>query len=548
VDDGSTVSAANAAALATIDQGTPGVQSVTGSSTIIIGTRQDGNPGVWAYSSGKMQGVIDEDSGTLSCVLPPSAENNGTFRGPWGWVYHVMGISKDGKIIIGYAENKKGFSQGKLQIDPGTTIGVYWRVSRHPVRPYLLASRAHIIGTLDLSKLKGSHGEFQRWANWIMKHILDQLKLFFLNYYTSYLIMVDKNGVNFDSNNNDYTVSGTDQDNNPAIATIDAKGNITITPVTQGSASVYVAGSYFNGSTNDVAALWKDNSTGLVSLYSNKEAIATSVFVSGNDVYVAGYYTNSKGNLAATYWKNGTQNDLYSDTTGAAQAQANSIYLAGTDVYAAGYIGPAGSKVAGYWKNGTWVPFTAPGSAQATGIVVSGSNVYVSGYYLSGVFDASCYWTNGSITTLYSAGDSEALGLSVSGSNVYVAGYYRSGSFNAAYWLNNSSNVTTLNSSAAFASGIVVSGGNVYTSGYYRNGSGNQAACYWTNTTKTDLYSDATGTATAQANGIFISGTDICVAGWVNTGTQSACYWKNGTQTNLYTSNTSSANAVFAAN
>jgi hypothetical protein len=46
----------------------------------------------------------------------------------------------------------------------------------------------------------------------------------------------------------------------------------------------------------------------------------------------------------------------------------------------------------------------------------------------------------------------------------------------------------------------------------------------------------------------YSSGTDVYVAGWVNTGNQSACYWKNGTRTDLYTSNDSSASAVFAAN
>ncbi len=230
VDDGSTVSASSAEALATVSQGSGASQSASSTDqAIIIGTRKDGNPGVWAYSGGKIQPVIDEDSGVLTCSLPQTSEHDGTFRGQFGWVYHVMGISEDGKMIIGYAENKKGFSHGKFQIDPGTTIGVYWRVSRHPVRPYYLASHAHIIGTFDLSKFPGGKGH-HRWANWAMQHILDHLKWFLLDYLTSYLVMVDKDGVHFDSTNNDYLVSGTDQDNDPAIATIDQKGNITITP------------------------------------------------------------------------------------------------------------------------------------------------------------------------------------------------------------------------------------------------------------------------------------------------------------------------------
>src|SRR5208337_1485805 len=66
----------------------------------------------------------------------------------------------------------------------------------------------------------------------------DQLKLFLLGYLNSYLIMVDKNGVNFDSTKNLYLVTGTDQDDEPAVATIDQMGNITIAPVTQQGANV----------------------------------------------------------------------------------------------------------------------------------------------------------------------------------------------------------------------------------------------------------------------------------------------------------------------
>jgi len=550
-DDGTTASAAEAVGLAMVDEGT-GARSLSSSGqAIIIGVRSDGKPGAWAYSGNKIQAVIDEESGTLTSVLPECADHDGTFRGRFGWVYILRGISEDGKIIVGYAYNQHGFSYGRYQVAAGTTIGVYWRVSKHPHRPFFLVSRAHIIGTFDQSRLQGAGKKIRHWVDWVMKHILDQLKLYLLDYLTSYLIMVDKDGVHLDSSNHVYLVSGTDQDGQAAIATIDQNGGITITPVPQTTSAVYVAGYYYNGSTNDVASYWNDSSSGRVDLFTTAEAIATSVFVSGSDVYVAGYYKNSKPitpNWAAAYWKNGVKTDLYSDTSGTNTAQASAIYVSGTDVYVAGYE-KAGTSAAGYWKNGGWNPLTAPGSAQATGIVVSGADVYVSGYYLSGAHNVSCYWKNGAETDLYSANDSEALAISVSGTDAYVAGYYFDGAkVNASYWKNNSAGVTVLNSSAAFATGIVVSGSDVYASGYYNNTKPNSAAAYWKNGAKTDLYSDTSGTNTAHANGIFISGTDVYVAGWVNAGTQSACYWKNGTRTDLYTSSSSSANAVFAAN
>jgi len=117
-DDGTTVNCVNAAGIASISDGS-GAKSLSASSTsIIIGTRADGNPGAWAFSSNKIQCVIDADSGQLTSRLPESSEQNGTFRGSFGWVYYVMGVSQDGKIIIGYAENKKGISDGAIQIDP----------------------------------------------------------------------------------------------------------------------------------------------------------------------------------------------------------------------------------------------------------------------------------------------------------------------------------------------------------------------------------------------------------------------------------------------
>ena len=271
-DDGTTVNCVDALAVAStsID---PATQKGLGGAqqAIIVGTRNDGKPGVWSYSSNKIQTVIDEDSGKATSALPELADVNGEFRGSFGWTYHVVAISPDGKLIAGYAENKRGFTIGKSTIDPGTTIGVYWRVSRHPFRPAFLVSRAHIIGTFDFSSI--SNKRTHRLASFFVNHALAQLQLFLLNYLSSYLVMVDKNGVSYDSKTNDYLVSGTDQNGQPAVAAIDAKGDITISPIQQQatvdlapSAVAYTGSAVQKGGSLPVTATIQNLQSGSVSV------------------------------------------------------------------------------------------------------------------------------------------------------------------------------------------------------------------------------------------------------------------------------------------
>jgi hypothetical protein len=79
---------------------------------------------------------------------------------------------------------------------------------------------------------------------------------------------------------------------------------------------------------------------------------------------------------------------------------------------------------------------------------------------------------------------------------------------------------------------LYVTGSNDYAAGYYNKANSNSTghtACYWKNSELFELEDDA------QAYGIFIDGTDVCVAGSTgNVPTQySACYWKNGIRVNL---------------
>jgi hypothetical protein len=530
-DDGTSSVCVDATALAPIGDAST-VKSLSSSSTVIVvGTRSDGNAGAWVYASGKMQGVIDEDSGRVTSTLPPVVQQNDVFRGAFGWVYHVMGVSEDGKVIAGYAENKKGFHWGKLQVDPGTTVGVYWRVSRHPVRPYYLVSHARIIGVLDQSKLTRSGNRMNRWISWIIREWLDHLKLFLIDDFTSYLVMVDKNGIHFDSANNIYDVTGTDQDNMPAVATIDKKDAITITEQQQNQAppSVFAAGSYFNGAAS-VACIWVDGAKtdlpgdGNSTHGSNAYAIA----VANGVTYVAGSYFNGTTTIAC-YWVDGVRTDLPGDGTNAHPANAYSIFVSGGTVYTSGYYNNGSTIVACYWTGTAKTDLPGADGALAQSVFVSGGTVYTAGQYNAfGETTTACYWTGTTKTDLPGTNGAAAQSVFVSGGAVYLSGEYNiNGTSTACYWTGTTRQ--DLPGSAGSANSIFVSGGTVYTTGQYQPNAAAFVGCFWTGTAKTDLM-----TTSSSSESIFVSGSTVYTAGYYSNGSMTvASYWTGTAKTDL---------------
>jgi hypothetical protein len=532
-DDGTIVNCTDAVGAAVMDNvpGNSKSLSASNSAAIIVGTRSDGYPGAWVYSSNRVQSVIDDDSGRATSRLPDSDAQNGVFRGHFGWLYHVMGVSEDGKIIVGYAENKKGLDFGKITIDPGTTIGVYWKVSRHPFRPAFVVSHAQIIGTLDQSKLS-IPPRYRNFISALLEHALSQLKLFLINYLNSYLVMVDKNGVHFDSTNDVYVVTGTDQADVAATATIDQKGGITITESSQGQGqtpNIYAAGSYSNGSAT-VACSWVNGvrtdlpGDGNASHSSN----AYSIFVSGGTIYVAGSYFNGTTTIAC-YWVNGTKIDLPGDGTGQNPATAYSIYVLGGTVYTAGYYGTTSSIIACTWSGNVKTDLDGGNGAIASSVFVSGGTIYTAGQYnLFGTATTACIWTGTAKTDLPGANGAAAQGVFASGSTIYAAGEY---SLNnspsvAALWVGTTK--TDLPGNAGTAASIYVSGGTTYAAGQYKPGS-TFNACYWAGTTRTDL----PGTS-GNAQSIFVSAGIVYTAGFYsNGGATVACYWTGTTRTDL---------------
>ena len=478
-DDGTVVNCVDASSIAPVSDGSSGSSarslSLLNSVAIIVGTRSDGNPGAWVYSSNKINSVIDEDSGQATSRLPETSEQNGVFKGQFGWVYHVMGVSEDGKVIIGYAINARGISLGKLQIDPGTTVGVYWKLSRHPVRPLFMVSEAHIIGTLDLSKVPNT--PHRGVISFLLKHVLDQLKLFFINYLSSYLVMVDKNGIHFDATNNVYLVTGTDQDDVPATATIDQKGNITIAenPVSQ-APNVYAAGYY---GTPTVACYWVNGTKTDLPGDGNPAhaSSANSMYVSGSNIYVAGSYFNGTTTVAC-YWVNGTKTDLPGDGTGTNPATAYSIFVSGGTIYTAGYYNNAGTLTACYWTGTTKTDLPGTNGAIADAIFVSGTTVYTAGQYEFLGTPIACYWMGTTKTDLPGTNSANAQSIFVSGTTVYTAGEYNQfGTSVACYWTGTTKQ--DLPGTAGSALSIFVSAGTIYTAGQNNPGTG-LVACYWT--------------------------------------------------------------------
>ena len=552
-DDGTTVNCVAPVSIAPISDPSNAKSLSTNYTSIIVGTRGDGNPGAWVYSSGKIQGVIDEDSGQLTSRLPDTTEQNGAFRGQFGWVYYVQGVSADGKVIVGYALNKKGINFGTIQIDPGTTIGVYWRVTRHPVRPFFLVSHAHIIGTLDQSKINQTNKWLRRLISEILEHSLGQLNLLLVNYLNSYLIMVDKNGVTFDATDNLYLVTGTDQNDQPATASISQQGNITITETTTNTGpTVYAAGFYNNG-TSSTACYWKNGTRfdlGGTGISTGFPAVATSISAANGNVYVGGYYNNSGAGYVGCYWVIDASGVVTKTDLPGANANVNGIFVSGGTVYTAGYYNNGAQNIACYWT-GTGNPVSLPsaGISFATSLYVTGSTIYVAG---QDNFSTACYWTIAGTTAtpvqtaLTSMGAAIANSISGSGSAISIAGQDTptSGIPTAVYWTGSSLGEIDLKLANGSANSIFVSSTAIYIAGQYV--SANPVAFYW-NGAETDLPGPASAPA-SNAQSVYVSGTTAYVAGYYGS-PATASYWTIAGSTvsqalNLSAANSGQANAI----
>ena len=250
------------------------------------------------------------------------------------------------------------------------------------------------------------------------------------------------------------------------------------------------------------------------------------------DIYLVG-----QSNTGWGYWKNG-QFTVLPDCV-----LAQAIFVNGTDVYVAG----AGATSSKYWKNGIGISLPEPAGAQsgrASSIFVSGSDVFVCGYdaqYPIGT--QPLYWKNGNLIPIsLSSGNinpglpaigGQANSIFVSGTDVYLAGAqlpYNGSNAVATYWKNGTPIIltsTTLTSTApAYATGVYASGSDVYVAGYLEGASQN----YWKNGAAFPISIPDTN-QNFFPSGIYVENNgDVLICGDYG---YSAKYWKNGTMNDL---------------
>jgi len=298
-----------------------------------------------------------------------------------------------------------------------------------------------------------------------------------------------------------------------------------------GKPIVLVAGYSGVNGTNHVAKYWMDGQETVLSNGTN-DAYANSICVSGSDVYIAGT------DAVPVYWQNNTEAKLQITSTFGA---ANSICISGNNVYIAGNDS---TKVV-YWKDGTE---TFPDNVMDSGgigssVCVSGNDVYIAG---TRGYNA-VYWKNGNIVhlTTYNVPTQHVRvnGICVLNGDTYVVGYvnYAGSPFPYLnYWakgiatdLNTGYDLSSPNNNYGQVSAVFVSGSDIYIAGMVETS--NQMinnAVYWKNGVETVLPSSA---ANAFASSIFISGNDVYVSGYeYNAGQPKyAVYWKNGVEIKL---------------
>ena len=292
---------------------------------------------------------------------------------------------------------------------------------------------------------------------------------------------------------------------------------------------VYVVGYEENAQGYPVAKIWKN---GVAQDLSNASyvAAARSVFVSNGNVYVAGEYLNMQDGTYSNLWKNGVAQNL-------GDFMGYSVYVSGSDVYVAGNDG----NVAIVSKNGvvqnlTEGYFKEKEREGACSVFVSGSDVYVAGYdiyyptfgpivrtYVATV------WKNGVAQNLTDDTTySRAQSVFVSGGDVYVAGYERD---SGKLWKNG---IVIGSYLGEMANSVYVSGSDVYVAGYERDVQNRCSAIVWKNGIRQKLtdgirsisYSGIPG---ASAESVFVSGSDVYVAGYESNGSRYvAKLWKNG--------------------
>lgn len=224
-------------------------------------------------------------------------------------------------------------------------------------------------------------------------------------------------------------------------------------------------------------------------------------------------------------------------------ASQTSLYQLDQNIYV---LGPDTRFGYGFWKNSTFTATTDCNTAYSMAGV--GTDIYVAGPSTSGT---PTYWKN-NVAVHVSSQTGFALSVVVAGTDIYCLGNVN----NTYYvWKNGTPTPLTTTGQQVIGSGayldnlMAVSGaGDVYVAGaQYISGTTTLKATLWKNGTPVDL-TDGVTSGNASANAVFVSGSDVYVAGTEDIRDSSGGLinkaprlWKNGVAVPISTP----ANSIF---
>ncbi|OHD66733.1 MAG: hypothetical protein A2176_07790 [Spirochaetes bacterium RBG_13_51_14] len=321
------------------------------------------------------------------------------------------------------------------------------------------------------------------------------------------------------------------------------------------ASGVYAIG-FYTSSGNTQACYWVNGTK--FDLPGAAPSFVYGIALGESEIYIAGHYTLS-GETQACYWIVNASGTTKVDLAGTAPSRTSGIEKSGTMLYISGnhnfdlealQSGPC------YWtvdlSTGSATRTSLPYSlgAMTTGIVIAPSGeMDISGAAVAdlGLSANPGYWKISGTTAVWvtvprraTYSYAAAMTIYVSGSTVYLGGaddysFSDEAAMRATYWTVNGTTktrITLANSdTGSYVGCIAYSGTTLYSSGQINT----RTACYWLNTTRTDLPGASSSTYSA-ANGLYVTGSGaLYLSGYYNgssitdilggTG-GTACYWK----------------------
>ena len=217
-----------------------------------------------------------------------------------------------------------------------------------------------------------------------------------------------------------------------------------------------------------------------------------------------------------------------------------------SDVYVSGSYSDGSNYIAAVWKNGVKTDFPGGNGSGANSVYASGGSIYVAGYYgntddngIAAIWISSDGGSSFVKKDLPDQGteDASASSIYVNGNNVYVAGYYTDDSVPiAAVWISSNGGSSFVKKDLpdqgdadAGADSIYVSGSNVYVAGYYFDGVSTYVAVVWVSSNGGGSFVEQDlpdqGDGSAEAYSVYASGNSVYVAGDYNNGSYMSAVW-----------------------